>query len=119
MASGFKFDPKGILEGLSKVEDKSDEAIHMYADQGALKLQNYAKENRRWTDRTGAARSRLKGDALPEPNGYKLRLAHGVNYGIWLELANEKRYAIIPETIETVGEGEIMPGFDNLMEKLR
>ena len=51
-------------------------------------------------------------------NGYRITLAHGVDYGIWLELAHEKKYAIIPETIRVVGDGEILPGFERLIERL-
>ena len=51
-------------------------------------------------------------------NGYRIRLAHGVDYGIWLELANEKRYAIIDETVKHVGDSEVMPAFQNLMDRL-
>jgi hypothetical protein len=35
-----------------------------------------------------------------------------------LELANEKRFAIIQPAIEYVGAFEIMPGFERLIERL-
>lgn len=114
----FKFDPSDLLNGLTKFESKSDAAVAAYAETSALKLQNYAKENRRWTDRTGHARQRLTGTSGKVADGYKLTLAHGVDYGIWLELAHEKRFAIIQETIQTVGSNEIMPGFQRLLERL-
>lgn len=115
---GFSLDASGLINGLIGAEDKADTAIRMYAEQGALKLQNFAKENRRWTDRTGHARQRLTGYTGKVTNGYKITLAHGVDYGIWLELANEKRYSIIPQAIRYVGTFEIMPGFEKLMERL-
>lgn len=114
----FKFDPSDLLNGLMRFENKSDAAVATYAETSALKLQNYAKENRRWTDRTGHARQRLTGTSGKVSEGYKLTLAHGVDYGIWLELAHEKRFAIIQETIQTVGSNEIMPGFQRLLERL-
>lgn len=114
----FKFDPSDLLTGLMRFESKSDAAIAAYAETSALKLQNYAKENRRWTDRTGHARQRLTGTSGKVSEGYKLTLAHGVDYGIWLELAHEKRFAIIQETIQTMGSNEIMPGFQRLLERL-
>lgn len=118
MASRFRFDMSGLVKGLTNTVDKSDLAIRMYAEQGAVQLQNFAKENRRWTDRTGHARQRLKGYVGKSQLGYRIYLAHGVNYGIWLELANEKRYSIIPQSIEYVGAFVIMPGFEKLMERL-
>lgn len=118
MAASFRLDAKSMLNGLTTLESRSEIAISMYAQQSALKLQNYAKENRRWTDRTGHARQRLRGYSGRTHTGYRLYLAHGVDYGIWLELANEKRYAIIPQTIEYVGKSQILPGFNRLLERL-
>lgn len=65
--------------------------------------ENYAKQNAPWTDRTGDARERLH--ATVEETGPigTIVLSHGVDYGIWLEVANQGRYSIIPETIEVVG----------------
>lgn len=118
MADGFRLDISGLLNGLASAQDKADLAIRMYAEQGALKLQNHAKLNRPWTDRTGHARQRLHGYVGKISNGYRIYLAHGVDYGIYLELGHEKRYSIIPQTIRYVGAFEIMPGFEKLMERL-
>ena len=118
MSFSFKFDSSLLESGLFDFESKAQAAIRMYAEQSALALQNNAKQNAKWTDRTGHARQRLTGDVLVVANGYKLRLAHGVDYGLWLELAHEKRFAIIPQTIEYVGTYEIMPGFEKLLKRL-
>lgn len=118
MSASFRFNAEGLLKGFAEFESKFDAAVRMYAETSALKLQDNAKQNAKWTDRTGHARQRLTGDALVATNGYKLRLAHGVDYGIWLELAHEKRFSIIPQTIEYVGTFEIMPGFERLLERL-
>jgi hypothetical protein len=49
-----------------------------------------------WTDRTGAARAGLNTNSGKEgPDTWVLTLAHGVSYGIWLELANSGTYAIV------------------------
>ena len=119
MSISFKFDSSFLEGGLFELENKSQAAIRLYAEQSALALQNSARVNAKWTDRTGHARQRLTGDVLTVSNGYKLRLAHGVDYGIWLELANEKRFAIIPPTIQSVGTLEIMPGFEKLLKRLK
>lgn len=118
MANGFRFDISRMVAGLTNLESASDKAIRVYAEQGALQLQNFARENRRWTDRTGQARQRLHGYVGAIPEGYRITLAHGVDYGLWLELAHEKRFSIIPQTIEYVGTFEIMPGFERLIERL-
>lgn len=115
----FKFDLSAIQQNLGNLTDKFNIAVEEYANTSSKKLEGYARENARWQNRTGHARQRLTGDYLTVENGVKLRLAHGVDYGKWLELANEKKYSIIPETIEVVGEGEILPGFENFLEKLK
>lgn len=117
MADGIQFEEEDLLYGLEGLK-KADLLVRMLAQQGGLKFQNYARKNRRWTDRTGQARQRLTGGVQNIPTGYRIYLAHGVDYGIWLELAHEKRFSIIPETIQYVGKNEIMPGFNRLMERL-
>lgn len=119
MAAGFRMDISGMVTGLQKLESRSDAAIRMYAEQGAEMLRDSAQENRRWTDRTGQARQRLNGYVGKIAEGYRITLAHGVDYGLWLELANEKKYSIIPQTIEYVGTFEILPGFERLLERLQ
>lgn len=115
---GIKFNLSGMIAGLSDLDNKVDGAVRMLAEQGALLFQNSAKENRKWTDRTGQARQRLHGFVGKIPEGYRISLAHGVDYGPWLELAHEKRFAIIAPTIEYVGTFEVMPGFERLIERL-
>lgn len=118
MASGFRFDATQLLEGMADFQTKAEAAIQKYAETSAGKLESTAKTDAPWQNHTGDARRRLKGDALPVENGFKLRLAHGVEYGIWLEVANERRFAIIEPTIRKVGSSEIMPGFTRLLDRL-
>lgn len=115
----FKFDKSKLEKGLSQFESKAMAAIEMkVSTQYAPKLQENAQLNARWENRTGEARRRLNGSYETVSEGFKLILAHGVDYGIWLELANEKKYAIIMETIEYVGTFDIMPDFEKFIERL-
>lgn len=116
-ASGFRFDARDMINRLGQASARSEAAIAMYAQNAALKLQNYAREHRPWTDRTGHARQRLTGSVERVSQGYKITLAHGVDYGKWLELAHEKRYAIIQPTIQAKSP-EILSGFNKLLERL-
>jgi hypothetical protein len=117
MPDGFKMDFKNLEKGLNLLDDKIDVAFRMFADTSAKKLETSAKENRPWTDRTSSARNRLEGSAYKVSKGYELRLAHGVSYGIWLELANEKNYAIIEPTIR-LKSPEVLSGLEKLMDRL-
>ena len=118
MAYKMKLDIDDLTSGLENLRSRSEAAIRMLAEQGGQKFQDFARENRKWTDRTGHARQRLTGGSESIESGYRIYIAHGVDYGIWLELAHEKRFSIIPQTIEHVGAFEIMPGFERLMERL-
>lgn len=118
MAYKMRLDIDDLTSGLENISTKSYMAIRMLAKQGGQKLQDFGRENRKWTDRTGQARQRLTGGSESTRFGYRIYLAHGVDYGIWLELAREKRFSIIPQAIEYVGAFEIMPGFERLMERL-
>ena len=113
----FRVDASDMLRKLAEFEGKAPIAIHMYAETAAKKLESSAKDHAPWTDRTGHARQRLTGKSEAVSNGYKLILAHGVDYGIWLELANEKRFATIAPTINREGPN-ILKGFEHLLERL-
>lgn len=110
-------DMSGLEAGLNALMGKSEAALRMYAETAALRLQNYMRDNAKWTDRTGHARQRLTGTANKVTSGYRITLAQGVDYGIWLELAHEKRFAIIQPTI-LVKSNEVMTGFNKLLERL-
>ena len=106
-----------MLKRMADFSGRAPIAIHMYAETAAKKLESSAKQHAPWTDRTGHARQRLTGKVEGVANGYKIILAHGVDYGIWLELAHEKRFATIEPTIQREGP-QIMRGFTHLLERL-
>ena len=108
-----------VQHNMQKLQSKFEAAVQILAENGAEKMEQYAKENRPWHDRTGNARQRLKGSWEKESNGYKIQIAHGVTYGVWLEFKNERRYAILKPTVEKVGYGEILPAFNNLIGKMK
>lgn len=94
-----RLDDSDLRSGLESLHDKINSAVYMYADTVSKDFESYAKANRPWTDRTGDARRRLKGYAEKINDGARVCIAHGVDYGIWLEVAHEKRYAILEPTV--------------------
>ncbi len=96
--NGFKLDLSPLVKGVNLYDNRVQTAIAMYAGASAERLQNSAKENRPWTDRTGQARQRLRGYSAKVKNGYRVYIAHGVDYGIWLEMANERKYAVLEKS---------------------
>lgn len=67
----------------------------------AAMLEKYAKENRPWHDRTGNARKGLWGSHEVMATEISVKLGHGVDYGIYLELARAGKYAILLPTMES------------------
>lgn len=111
----FRIEDSDLRAGLDDL--KKVAAVRIYAETQAKTLEGYTKENRPWTDRTGDARKRLTGYVTDIPKGYRINLAHGVDYGVWLELAMEKKYAILEPTIRLKGP-EVIKGMENLLERI-
>ena len=63
-------------------------------------LESYAKLNAPWKDRTSNARQGLHGGVDTDGGQFVLYLSHGVEYGIWLELAHGGNYAIVGPTAD-------------------
>ncbi len=119
MAFQLNYNESTLKKNLDKLGVKFGALILMYSATKASELQYKMKVNRPWTDRTGMAKALLSAK-VSQPNEHLIRitLAHGVSYGIWLELANEKNYAIIAPTIRDESP-RIVADLDNLMNKLK
>lgn len=103
---------------LDKAGTKSAAAILMYMSTKAKKFEYYMKYNRPWTDRTGMAKATLNAKvSQPSPTKVRITLAHGVSYGIWLELAHEKNWAIVGPTVDKEGP-TMVSELNNLMSKI-
>lgn len=97
---------KGIEEmkkNLEQIPERTSAALYAYGRTAAASLQGEAQRNRPWTDRTAQARQRIKGYCVKTDTGIRIYLAHGVDYGVYLEFANEKKYAVIYPTLRRKG----------------
>jgi hypothetical protein len=72
-------------------------------ESGAERVEYYAQTNAPWHDRTGMARDGLNASVFEEDGNIVLELAHGVEYGYWLEVIQDGQYAIIMPTLEALG----------------
>ena len=98
----FKFDASDLLKGLADREIKTRAALGLYADTVAKKMESHAKSNKPWVDRTGRAKQSLNSSWKWVGDVARVELSHGVDYGVYLEFCNEKRYAIISPTIDKI-----------------
>lgn len=109
----FKFDSSKLMKGLAEKEIKTRAALGLHADSTAKKMEAHAKTNYKWTPRSGQAHQTLNGTWKWMGNVARVELSHGASYGIWLELCNEKRYAIIKPTIDLISPQAIR-GLDKI-----
>ena len=104
MAIKFRFNESTLGKNIDRMAEKAGAVILQYANTKAPIIEAEMKGTRPWTDRTGRAKSALNVRVSnPKPNIVRMTLAHGVDYGIWLELANEKNFAIIAPTLRYSG----------------
>lgn len=88
---------KGLDSYLEKVNRAAFEVGRLIADE----LQNVARKEAKWEDRTGNARSGLLSDVEEiSKTIVRVYLIHSMDYGVYLELALAGKYAIIWPTIE-------------------
>lgn len=119
MAFVLKFKGSDLDKNLNKMSVKMGAAVLMYAATKASELQAKMKLNRPWTDRTGMAKATLNAKvSQPDNTTIRITLAHGVSYGIWLELAHEKNYAIVAPTIREEAP-RVVEDLQGLMNKIR
>lgn len=90
-------------------------AIGLYANTAAKKMEADAKRNAPWTDRTGNARNSIQGDFGWEDDSAKIVLSGNVDYSVYLELAHEKKWAILKPTIDK-NAPEILRGYQKLVK---
>ena len=118
MSFKIDYNSSSLSKNLDKMSVKLGALILMYASTKASEIQSKMKMNRPWTDRTGMAKTLLNAKvSQPDKNTIRITLSHGVDYGIWLELAHEKNYAIIEPTIREEGP-RIVDDLSDLMSKL-
>lgn len=82
------------------VENKVRSAISLFAYTAAKKMEGEAKNNASWTDRTSNARNSISGDFGWKCDQAIITLSGNMEYFPYLELANEKKYAILAPTIQ-------------------
>lgn len=93
---------KTTLAGLERVEGQMFEALRIISHAASQQMQSYAQCNAKWVDRTGNARQKLRGDAYWSDNKIlETVIVHQMDYGLWLELALGRKYAILEEALQS------------------
>ena len=93
--------PERLAKNIEAYGDRVLVAIHAVAEYMAQRIEDYAKQNAVWVDRTGNARKLLRSEVDALANELvTIYLIQGVDYGKWLELANSGKYKIVMPALE-------------------
>lgn len=98
---------------VNEVKKRVHAAIQLLGRTAAQKLEGEAKQNASWQDQTGNARNSIQGKFERKGDKAVIELSGNVNYFVYLELAHEKKYAILVPTIEK-NTDEILRAFGRL-----
>lgn len=88
--------PDMVTEYRTRLHKRLVYLANAYAPQ----IESWMKQNAVWTDRTGNARQTLWSEVFDFIDVIVLAFGHGVSYGVFLELANQGRYAIITPALD-------------------
>lgn len=95
---------------LARIGTKKRIAITLFGEAAAKKLESEAKEGAPWVDRTSNARNSIQGNFVWEGKKAAIILSGNMNYSVYLELAMEKRFAILVPTIKR-NQNDIYNGY--------
>lgn len=102
--AGVTFDDSKLTRNLRNFDSNLRGAVRATVDRRAAQTTADLKTGARWTDRTGAARSGLVAIPVSLANAEEIFMAYSVTYGIWLETAHDRKYAIITPMMRIAGQ---------------
>lgn len=89
-----------VIRNLKNFVPRLKSALTLDAQNIANNMEAWAKANAPWTDQTGHARNFIKQNVKwVNTDTLMISLSHNVDYGIYLELCNEGKYAILEKAI--------------------
>lgn len=116
---GFEWNSKKLNTNLRRLPVQVDQAVATAVEFNAARGETYMKTHAPWTDRTSAARNGLFTLAFHLPFvRHEILFSHAVAYGIWLEVANDERFAILLESIKVTGD-DTMKQLEGLFGRLK
>ncbi|MCM0648634.1 hypothetical protein NBE98_09635 [Clostridium swellfunianum] len=107
-----------VLNKMNSLNNKVDRATQLYAESAAKKMEAFMKKKAPWTDRTALTRQGLNARVFRTSSGKEIRLSSPTEQFKYLELANEKGYAIAWPTIQRF-KGEVIKGWAEMISRIR
>ena len=97
MSSNITIDGNEVINNLNGLQDRVKQGLTELADATGQRMKSYGQTSARWTDRTGDARRELNYEVKWEGTILDIAFYHGMDYGVFLELCNSEKYAILQE----------------------
>jgi hypothetical protein len=94
----FTIDRDTLTASLATMEPRIRVAVDLVFDMLASNTESQMMIDAPWTDRTGNARTGLRCIHESTGDNHTLTLFHTMEYGFWLEVAHDGKYAIIGPT---------------------
>ena len=98
-AEKTKKDIKKVSQNIIKIYARKEAAAFALASSFAIKSLNLFRQNQSggkyWENKTQQAFNRVFANAFKDSAGLGFFIAHGVDYGVYLELANDRKHAAL------------------------
>lgn len=111
----FKIDSSKLKKNIDSFSKNLNNQVAAAMQYESAYAAGWLKQNAPWHDDTGAARTGLVAIPFSSGNNHEIFMAYSVYYGIWLEVANSGRYAVITPGMRIIGE-KIMNDMETLLK---
>lgn len=111
---GLKMDTSALSRAVYEAEKRTLENCERYAQTAAKQLETAAKAEAPWIDRTGHARGGIIGRSARSGSAIRITLSGSVRYLVYLELAHEKKYAVLWPVMQK-HQKRILDGFARIV----
>jgi hypothetical protein len=104
-----------VQDKLHQITDGLDAKIEEIFKKNEAWAIAWMKANAPWTDNTGRARAGLMAVSASAGSTHEMRLFYtGVNYGVWLEIANSGRFQILGPAMRHVSR-KLLKDFQSIL----
>jgi hypothetical protein len=114
----FTIEISELDRSLRNFDERAKRGVKATMTYQAARSETWMRTNAKWTDRTTNARNGLfaKVEDL-QGDSWLMVLSHTVSYGIWLEVANSGKYAIVRPALLRA-EREVMQLLSKLFARM-
>lgn len=91
-------------------------ALMVHGNSAAKKMERDAKANAPWENRTTNARNSIQSECGMRGNKIRIAISGNTDYFVYLELANEKKHAILSPTVMSWA-GEVYNSYRKVVAK--